>query len=279
MDPEAIEYLTFTLLIIMMVVAMSKAFGGGIFTIIAIIISLIAAVMILLLNFADYLIFPVITKALNISFYPAKNYKIVKTQDTILKNVGGLYYATGFVTMNLFSFSFKEENIPDIAEEQQKLLEAPDSWEKAVMNLTFPFKFHVFSVSLPVQNIRDELEGKRSFQEFEMSKAQKADHPDQMSITEIQRKIDVIKARVDRISQGEKPVATLMYIETTAVGVSEKAALDLLSEQIKQLQLGFSYLDVELSRIVGRELYILFKFNFSLPLTFQDVAQYFDQQQ
>ncbi|MCL4381252.1 MAG: hypothetical protein M1331_01320 [Candidatus Marsarchaeota archaeon] len=279
MDPEAIEYLTFTLLVALVVIAASSSFGGGVFSIAAVAISLLAAVVILMLNFVDYMIFPAVTKLLNISFYPAKNYKIVKSQDGVVKNVNGLYYATGFVAMNLFAYSFKEESAPDIAEEQQKLMEAPESWEKAVMNLTFPFKFHVFSTGLSVQTIRDELEGKRGFQEFEMSKAQKSDHPDPMAIGEIQRKIDVIKARIDRIAQGERPIATLMYIETTAVGVSEKAALDLLSEQVKQLQLGFSYLDLELARVVGRELYTLFKFNFSLPLSFQEAAQYFDQQQ
>ncbi|MCL4383227.1 MAG: hypothetical protein M1168_00370 [Candidatus Marsarchaeota archaeon] len=279
MDEEAIEYLAFSMLIVFLVIAASSSFGGGIFSILASIIALVTAGIILILNFADYLIFPAVTKALNMEFYPARNYKIVKTQDAILKNISGLYYATGFIAMNLFPYSFKEENMPSQEEDQQKLLTAPESWEKSIINLTFPFKFHVFACGLSVQNIRDELEGKRSFQEFEMSKAQKADKPDPLALTEIQRKINVIKARIDRISQGERPVATIMYIETTAVGVSEKSAMDNLTEQIKELQLGFSYLDLELQRVIGRELYVLFQFNFSLPISFEETAQYFDQQQ
>ncbi len=279
MDEEAIQYLAFTILVIFLALIMSSAFGGGIFSIIAVGIALLSAGIILILNFADYLLFPAITNILNITFYPARNYKIVKTQDAIIKNISGLYYATGFVSMNLFPYSFKEENMPSLEEDQIKLMNAPESWEKAIMNLNFPFKFHVFSCGLSVQSIRDELEGKRSFQEFELSKAQKADKVDSMTVSGIQTKINIIRAKIDRISQGERPVATLMYIETTAVGVSEKAALDNLTAQTKQLQLSFSYLDLGLQRVVGRELYILFEFNFSLPLSFDEAAQYFDQEQ
>ncbi len=279
MDAEAIQYLAFTMIIVFLVLILSSVFGGGIFSIIAVIIALLSAGIILILNFADYLLFPAITKLLNITFSPARNYKIINTQDAVIKNINGLYYATGFVSMNLFPYSFKEENTASLEEDQIKLMQAPESWEKAIMNLDFPFKFHVFSCGLSVQKIRDELEGKRSFQEFELSKAQKADKADSMAISGIQSKINIIKAKIDRISQGERPIATLMYIETTAVGISEKAATDNLSAQTKQLQLSFSYLDLSIQRIIGRELYVLFEFNFSLPLSFEEAAQYFDQEQ
>jgi hypothetical protein len=99
-----------------------------------------------------------------------------------------------------------------------------------------------------------------------------------MAVTDIQRKIRTLQTQIDRIAQGEKPIASLMYVETTAVGVSEKAAVDLLSEQLRELQVSLSVLDLQMSRIVGRELYTIFRFNFAVPLSEASIASEFDRQ-
>ena len=83
---------------------------------------------------------------------------------------------------------------------------------------------------------------------------------------------------MDRISQGEKPIATVMYLETTAIGVSEKAAVDALTQQISELQISMSSMDVDLSRITGREVYTLFNFNFGLPASKEELQANFDMQ-
>ncbi len=43
-----------------------------------------------------------------------------------------------------------------------------------------------------------------------------------------------------------------MYLETTAIGVSEKAAIDALTQQISELQISISAMDVDLSRSNGK---------------------------
>jgi len=146
------------------------------------------------------------------------------------------------------------------------------------MSISFPFKFHVLSSGLDIQSQRDELEGKRSYLEFQMSRAMQSGSANDVVITDLQRKINVVQAKMDRISQGEKPIATVMYVETTAVGVSERAAQDQLSAQIKQLQIALSSLDVQLLRVVGRELYTLFKYNFMLSTSYEDILNNFDKQ-
>ena len=101
------------------------------------------------MSFIDYTIFSFVTNALGITFQPASNYKIVKGQEAIIKNVRGLYYATGFITANLFPYYFKqEESEAGAAADEEKMVQAPESWERAIMNLDFPFKYHVLSVGL-----------------------------------------------------------------------------------------------------------------------------------
>jgi hypothetical protein len=243
---------------------------------VALALAFIGIGFLLIINFADFILFPAITGLIGMTFQPYNNYKITKGQECILKNVNGLYYATGFLTANLFSFVFKAERVQENEDEKQAA--APETWERALMSISFPFKFHVLSSGLDVQTVRDDLEGKRSYQEFQLSRTMQNTTVNESVIAEIQRKINVIQARIDRISQDEKPIATLMYVETTAVGVSEKAAMDALSAQVKQLQIALSSLDVQLLRIVGRELYMLFKFNFGLPTTYEEAATNFDRQ-
>ena len=158
------------------------------------------------------------------------------------------------------------------------MITAPENWERAVMNIGFPFKYHVLSMGLDVQKTRDEFEGKRSYEEFQLGRSLQAQGSNEVTITNIQRRINIIQHKMDRISQGEKPVATIMYIETTAIGVSEKAALDTLALQINGIQISLSSMDVDLARVTGREMYKLFNFNFSLPITLEETAANFDQQ-
>lgn len=276
MDEETLTYLVFSAIVPLLTLANLGSFGGGANTFIVILMTGLMVSFLLIMAFADFLLFPLITGIIGINFQPYRNYKITKGQDAVIKNVGGLYYATGYVTANLFAFVFKAERLTE--DDESKQVQAPENWERAIMSIPFAFKFHVVSSALDVQVIRDELEGKRSYQEFQMSRAMQSGSSNEVIITDMQRKINVIQTQMDRISQGEKPVGTLMYLETTAVGVSEKAALDSLSAQIKQLQLALGSLDVQLQRIVGRELYTLFKFNFALPTTYPDISTNFDIQ-
>ncbi len=273
MDDTDIVYLALSLIAIFIVLASIGSFGKG-WDLAALFFTLLALGLILALNWADFIIFPLFASILGITFQPAKDYTIVKRQDAVVKDVNGLFYATGFVTGNLFSYSFKEEEIELDVEEKMTL--APENWERAVMSISFPFKFHVLSVGRDSQKIRDDLEGRRSYQEFQLSRTlQNEKASTEAAITDIRRKISVIQAKIDRISAGEKPISSIMYFETTAVGVSEKASLDALSLQIKQLQIAMSSLNLQLSRIAGRELYLLFRFNFAIPLNYDEIAREF----
>lgn len=277
MDEEGIMYLAFCLVILLGSLSIIPYIGRGIVAILALLIVALGAGLILVLNFADFLLVSLVCGLLGITFQPALGYTITKDQNSVVKNVNGLFYATGYISANLFAYSFKQETAE--AEEDVKMTTAPDNWERAVMNLGFPFKFHVLSMGLDVQKVRDEFEGQRSYQEFQLSRALQNQSTSDVTITNIQRKINIIQRKIDRISQGEKPIASVMYIETTAIGVSEKAALDTLTQQIDGVQIALSSMDIDLARISGREMYTLFNFNFSLPITFDEAKVNFDQQQ
>ena len=273
-DIEKLIYLIFTLMVIVIAFTLSSSFKG-IANFIALIFIILSAVMVLGFGLGDTFVFPVLMSTLGVTFTVAKDNSMNKKEDAIIKNVGGLTYATGFITANLFQYTFKEEVTQQ--EDEMKLIQGPSNWERAISALKFPWKYNIVSVGLDVQKVRDDLEGKRSFQQFQLARLMQSSNPGQNAIEEIQRNINIIQAKMDRISQGERPIATLVYFETTAVGVSEKAALDTLESQISSISTAFSSFDVQLSRITGRELYILFKMNFSMPDTLGKLEEEFDK--
>lgn len=275
-DEKSVAYILFSMLVPLISLSFLPDLGKGVFSIIALAFILLSVGAIVILNWADFILFAFITNVFNITFQPASGYKIIKTQDAIIKEVNGLFYATGFLAANLFAYVFKQESAE--TSDDAKMMSAPETWERAIMSLVFPFKFHVLSSGLNVQGVRDELEGKRSYQEFQMSRALQTGSANDVTITEFQRKINVLQTQIDRISEGEKPIATIMYVETAAIGVSEKAALDALTAQIKSLQIALGSMDVDLVRVVGRELYTLFRFNFGLPTDIEEITSYFNQQ-
>ncbi|MDE1845687.1 MAG: hypothetical protein KGH53_00160 [Candidatus Micrarchaeota archaeon] len=274
MDEETIIYLGFTGMVALLGIFFSG--GYGTLSIVAIALCVATIVFIIVMNYADFILFPVFTIILGIKTEAAKNYMIPKNQNCIIKNVNGLYYATGYLTANVYNFVFAAERVEE--GEDAKLAAGPDKWERIVMNVKFPFKFHVISYANEIQSYREELEGKRGFLEFQLSKEMQASSPNQLTIDDFQRRINIIQSRIERLSSGERPVGSVMYIESIAVGVSEKAAMDALTTQIDQLQTVFNSMDLSINRVVGRELNILFKFGFKLPTTASELEGLFNVQ-
>ena len=89
--------------------------------------------------------------------------------------------------------------------------------------------------------------------------------------------MNIMQVRIDRISSGELPLNSIMYVETTAVGVSDKAAADALSNQLSRLQTMFNAMDLGVTRVTGREVHTLYKLNYVL---FEDslMQKLFDKQ-
>jgi hypothetical protein len=262
-DQEEMMYLATTILVAFLVLVNANASIFGPFVVPVVIFALLAIVAILMINYADFIAFPLFTTIFGISVIPGKGYIIPKNETAIIKYTNGLYYATGYITANLYKYVFTAQN--QGANEETEIATATDRWERAIMSINFPFKFNVISTALDIQAYRDEVESRRGLLEFQLAREMNSSNPSTMTINELQRKINITQMRIERLGNGEKPINTLMYVETTAVGISEKETLDLLSNQIAQLQTVMNVFDLSMSRISGRELQMLYKMNYSLP--------------
>ena len=101
--------LAFCMVVLLGAASISPSIGRGILTLVALAIIFLGALVILMLNFADFILVSLVCGLLDITFQPALGYNIVKQQNAVVKNVNGLFYATGYVTANLFAYQFKQE--------------------------------------------------------------------------------------------------------------------------------------------------------------------------
>ncbi len=260
MDEETIIYLGFSAISVFLLLISASNFGA-----LGVVIGLLAVVtlvIILVLNYADFMLFPAIMSILRINITLSKLDTVPMEQNRIIRYTNGLYYATGYLTANIFKYVFREEAI--MGQDDQIMADAPNKWERIIMNVDFPFKFNIISNPKDIQKYREDLEGRRGFLEYQLSKESQRENPNAMTMQEIQRKMNIIQARIDRISSGELPLNSIMYVETTAVGVSEKAAADILSNQLSRLETMFNSMDLGVTRVTGREVHTLYKLNYVL---------------
>lgn len=271
MDEETLVYILTAIMIALVPFLILDNFGT--YKAAAILISIFTILAVVLINYADFLIFPALTYLTRRKIVPAKDHVIPRSQNCVIKSESGLYYATGYLTANVYSYVFTVEQIDTT--EEGKLALAPEKWERIVMSLHFPFKYRALLFAKEIQEYREDIEAKRGLYEYQLSKEQATANPSQLTIDDLQRKINVMQARIDRLSGGERPIGSVMYIETTAVGVSEKAATDKLTTQLDQLQTVFNSMDVSISRVMGREVYLLFKFGYQIPSDANQVQRLF----
>lgn len=261
MDEQTMIYIGATSVIALLLIFNSSGFGAYGFVVSG--LAVFTIVMVFLINYADFVFFPAITYLFGIKMIPAKGYYIPKNCNSVIKLINGIYYATGYLTANVYNYIFAAESVDET--EEAKLADGPDKWERIVMNAGFPFRFNIVSVAEDIQRFREELEGKRGTLDFQISKEMQSEKPNELTIESLRRKMSVIDARINRLSAGERPVDAVMYIETTAVGVSEKEAVDGLTNQLNHLETLFNSFDLSITRVIGRELYYLFSFNYMLP--------------
>ncbi len=274
MDEETIFYIAATFLV--GTIAIFGLGGLGAFATLGFLLVACSWILILIINYADFLVFPLVTKLFKLRIVPAKNYYIPPAQTCIIKNANGIYYAQGYLTANIYNYVFSAER-PENDESSNKA-EGPERWERIVMNVKFPFKYHLISAAEDIQQYRDDLDARRGALEFQMSKEMMTGNPSQMAIDDFQRRINILESRIDKLSTGERPINTIMYIETTAFGVSEKAAMDALDDQIHQMETVFNSFNLSIARVVGREVYLLFKFNYAIPSNIEAMKKVFHEQ-
>jgi hypothetical protein len=211
-----------------------------------------------------FIILPLVTRVLKVREIRAGGFEVPPSQDVILKDVGGVYYAAEFLYARLY-----ESAVAGVQEEQSSYI---DMWERAVASINFPFKFCVLSYLDDMMKFREDVETNRAAAQLRLGREREKPRPDALTIDKWEREVSRQNELLSRLSSGEKPLGTLMYIMTIALGVSPEAATAAVKGQANELKATFSNaLNIEVLNIAGEDMKKCFDWEVAFPPTLKDL--------
>jgi hypothetical protein len=236
----------------------------GVYKILVIGLCILALVLNAVVYQVGFIILPFVTKILKVREIRSGGFEITPSQDVILRNVGGVYYAAQFMQAKLY-----ESASAGVQEEQSSYM---DLWERAVASVDFPFKFCVLTHLDDIIKFREDVETKRAAGQLRLGREREKPRPDAITVDKWEREIAKQNELLVRLSSGEKPLGVLMYLMTLAVGVSPEAAIAAVKGQANELKATFSNaLNVEIVDLRGEDMKKCFDWEVAFPPTLKDL--------
>jgi len=239
--------------------------GLGILTIPVIIIAVIFTGISALVYTIGYAVLPMITKFLKVTEIRAGGYEIPPSQDVILKNVGGIYYASMFLYARIFEapVTAGAAEVARITEEETPYM---DLWERAISNIKFPFKTSMLLYVEDLTRYREEIQTKRATAQLRLGKEKEKPNSDPLVIDRWEREITRQDELLAKLASGEKPMGLVTYIMTAAVGVTREAAVAQVKTQVNELRAVVSNaLNLDMVILNGEDMKKCFDWEFAIP--------------
>ena len=240
--------------------------GGGIAGIIAAIICALGAASAFLFYKYGYVLWPLITTGAKVVQVTDTGYEIPPTQDVILKNVNGIYYATMFLAVKIY------ESASEKSPEENTVLS--EYFERAIGSVKFVTKFAMLVYVKDLTLYRNQLETKRAEAQLRLSRERDKPEPDVLKLDRYEREVGMWENQINRLVSGVKPMGALSYVMTTATGVTKEAATSTVKAQGNELRATISNaLNVEVVALTGEEMMRCFDWEHTIPPTQGELEQ------
>jgi len=206
-----------------------------------------------------YLVMPLITTTLKVSEQMGNGYKLPASQDVVLRGIGGVYQATSYMSARFYEAASSE------AEEAQTTAYM-ELWERALSNIKFPFKLSLITYLEDIAKYREDIETQRYASTIKLGKEKEKPNPDALVIDKWEREIARLNQMLARLTSGEKPMAAVMYVVTTGVGVNEEAAVAASRRQVGEIRSTVANaLNIEIKPVKGEDLKRCFRWEYYIP--------------
>jgi hypothetical protein len=212
-----------------------------------------------------------VTKFLKVTEIRAGGYEIPPTQDLIIKNVGGIYYASIFLYARIFEapVTAGAAEVARITEEESPYM---DLWERAISNIKFPFKTCMLLYVEDLTKYREEIQTKRATAQLRLGREKEKPNPDPLVIDRWEREITRQDELLAKLASGEKPMGLVTYLVTTALGVTKEAAAAQVKTQANELRSVVSNaLNLDMVVLTGEDMKKCFDWEFAIPPTPKDL--------
>ncbi|MFH1394055.1 MAG: hypothetical protein ABII71_03325 [Candidatus Micrarchaeota archaeon] len=213
-----------------------------------------------------YLVVPLITQRTRIVMMDSGGFEIPPSQDVILKNTGGVFYASSFLGLKIFESTTEKT--------MDENLNYTQYFERAISNLKYVTKISYLLFVEDVGEKRKLIETKRAEAMLRLQRERDKTDADSLKMDKFEREVAQWDAQLNRLIKGVKPMGIIAYAMTTAVGVSKEAAIAAAKSQASELRTVLANaLNVEVVGLQGDEMLKCFEWERFYPTTPQELEE------
>ncbi len=213
-----------------------------------------------------YIFVPMLTQRTNTVVMTDTGYEIPPSQNVIVKNANGIYYASAFLGIKVFESATEKSMEENIAYNQY--------FERAISNLKYITKISYLLYVEDVGEKRKTIEAKRAEAQLRLAREREKAEPDVLKIDKYEREVGVWDLQLNKLIKGIKPMGVVAYAMTCASGVSKEGAIATVRAQANELRTVLANaLNVEVDLLTADEMLRCFEWEQFFPVTVQELEE------
>lgn len=240
--------------------------GGGPLSLLGALIAFLGSVLGVLFWKYGYIMVPLVTERTKIVMMSDTGYEVPPSQDVIVKNADGIYYASCFMGLKIFESATEKSTDENMAYNQ--------FFERAISNIKYVTKIAYLLYVEDVGEKRKLIETKRAEAQLRLARERDKGQPDVLKIDKYEREAAVWDSQLTKLIKGVKPMGVIAFAQTTAVGMSKDAAVAGARAQASELKTVLANaLNVEVVVLSGDEMLKCFEWDKFFPMSPQELEE------
>ena len=213
-----------------------------------------------------YLAVPLLTQKGNVVQIMEGGWEIPPSNDVVLKNVGGVYYASKYLGVRIYE-SASEKSV-------EENMVYSEYFERAISSVKYVTKFAMMIYMKDISEHRSRIETKHAEAQLRLARERDKPDPDVLKMDRYEKEVAMWEAQINKLTRGIKPMGLVSYVMTTAVGVSKEAAMASAAAQANELKATIANaLNVQVELLTGDEMLRCFQWEVMIPPTPQELEQ------
>ena len=240
--------------------------GSSIVAIVAALFCLIGAIGAVAIYKFGYVIVPLILQRGNIVQIMEGGFEIPPSNDCVLKNVGGIYYASKYLGVRIYESASEKSSDENMVYSEY--------FERAISSVKYVTKFAMMVYIKDISEHRSRIETKHAEAQLRLARERDKPDPDVLKLDRYEKEVAMWENQINKLTRGIKPMGLLSYIMTTAVGISKESAMASANAQAHELRATIANaLNVQVDVLMGDEMLRCFQWEVMIPPTPAEMEQ------
>jgi hypothetical protein len=240
--------------------------GNGVIALIAGVLCFVGAVGAIALFKFGYVLVPLMLQRANVVQIMEGGFEIPPSNDVILKNVGGVYYASKFLGVRIYESAAEKSTEENIVYSEY--------FERAISSVKHVTKFAIMVYMKDISEHRSRIETKHAEAQLRLARERDKPDPDVLKLDRYEKEVAMWENQINKLTRGIKPMGLVSYVMTTAVGVSKEAATASAAGQANELKATIANaLNVQVDLLSGDEMLRCFQWEVAIPPSPQELEQ------